>query len=295
MLKPLTSCTIEPAVTCVGYPPPGWHDRWNRYLGLYVNTARHHHGFSRLRTPVHPMLVVIKRGGDSLSLDGRLGFVEIAPGTFGHPDYLETFSFLEDHATHAITLSVSDRPSVYERPRLLDDPQVLPPLLAVLVRIALSGGLIVVWPAYGRTTSLRLAVAGYLLVLGTGIGALFGLRAFGAAYFDGVTWPLDVVRVCAFLTIPACLALVIIGLRLRRAGHGRPGAALASSRHRRVVGAEGRRPSAGRIHQLLARHLNRLAFAPYTLTCLERKITKRLAAKLKKVPATTPITAATCL
>ena len=129
MLKPLISCTVEPVVPCVRYPAPGWNDAWNGYLGLYVNAARHHHGFSRLRTLVHPTTVTVKRVGDSLSLDGRTGFLEIAPGTFGHPDHLETFSFIANPATRAITLSVSDRPSVYERPRLLDDPRVLPRVL----------------------------------------------------------------------------------------------------------------------------------------------------------------------
>lgn len=81
--------------------------------------------------------MTIKRAGDSLSLDGLTGFVEIAPRTFGRPESLETVAFLESSATHRITLSVSDRPSVYERPRLLEDPRVLPSLLAALVLIAM--------------------------------------------------------------------------------------------------------------------------------------------------------------
>ena len=78
-----------------------------------------------------------------------------------------------------------------------------------------------VWPAYGRKRSVRLAVGWYVIVVGTGCAALFGLRAFGTLYFEGVTWPLEVVRVCAFLTLPTCMNLVIVSLRLRGAEVGR--------------------------------------------------------------------------
>ena len=53
---------------------------------------------------------------------------------------LETFDFVPDPTTHKIVLSVSDRPSAFERPGFWDDPRVFPRLLAVLVLVALSGG-----------------------------------------------------------------------------------------------------------------------------------------------------------
>ena len=94
MLKPFVECRPEETPDCVRYPPAAWHDAWNRYLGLYVNVARHHHGFSRLRTVIHPTLVRISRDADALRLDDKSGFVEIAPGVFGNPKYLETVSFI---------------------------------------------------------------------------------------------------------------------------------------------------------------------------------------------------------
>lgn len=41
--------------------------------------------------------------------------------------------------------------------------------------------MIVLWPAYGREMSLRLAVARYVLVVGTGLVSLFGLHAIAAS------------------------------------------------------------------------------------------------------------------
>ncbi len=208
MLKPFVACE-----GCTHYPVPAWNDAWKPYLGLYVDYARHHHGFSRLRTLMHPTTVRVERGAQSMRLDGKDGFVEIAPGTFGNPDYLETFSFIRNSETNKIILSVSDRPSAYERPSLLEDPRVLPRLLAVLVLIAASGVLLVLIPRHAISLRIRLAVAGYVAVVGCGVFALFGLSAFGIPYFSGIAWPLNIVRVCAFLTIPTCLVLIIVSSR----------------------------------------------------------------------------------
>jgi CubicO group peptidase (beta-lactamase class C family) len=213
VLKPFIACSPDEPPGCTQYPPPGWKDSWNQYLGLYISYARHRHGFSKLRTMIHPTIVKVERGTGALRLDGSDGFLEIAPGVFGNPSHLETFSFIKDAATNKLLLSVSDRPSVYERPNWGEDPRVIPRVLAVLVTIALSGVLIVILPTYGISSRVRLAAGAYALVVGTGVCVLFGLRAFGARYFDGIAWPLNIVRVCAFLTIPACTWLALATLR----------------------------------------------------------------------------------
>ncbi len=212
MLKPFIECRPAETPDCVRYPPAAWHEDWNRYLGLYVDVARHHRGFSRLRTLIHATTVNVARAAGTLRLDDKPGFVEIAPGVFGNPRYLETLSFIDDPVTGKFVLSVSDRPSVYERPSLLDDPRVIPPLLAALVVIALSGGLFVL-PIQGIAPGARLAVAAYAAIVGCGIVDMFGLSAFGQRYFAGVEWPLDILRLCAFLTVPACAALLFAAYR----------------------------------------------------------------------------------
>jgi CubicO group peptidase (beta-lactamase class C family) len=214
MLKPLTACPVDEAVGCQHYPRAHWNEAWSPYLGLYVNAARHHHGFSRLRTIIYPTLARVVRSGDSIRLDGVDGFVEVSPGIFGSPQHLETFSFFRNESTGKTLLSVSDRPSVYERAdSLLVDPRALALFLALLVLIALSGALLAAVPVRGISTKVRAAAASYGLVVGCGVAALFGLSAFGHRYFDGVSWPLNIVRVCAFLTIPACLFLVVNAVR----------------------------------------------------------------------------------
>ena len=51
-------------------------------------------------------------------------------------------------------------------------------------------------------------------MVGTGVAALFGLSAFGQRYYSaGIGWPLDVLRVCAFSTLPACIALLLVAYR----------------------------------------------------------------------------------
>jgi CubicO group peptidase (beta-lactamase class C family) len=217
MLKPLTACAAGVTENCREYPPPHWQHSWDRYLGDYVEYARHHKGFSTLRTLLHPTYVRISRGPTALALDGRDGFVEIAPGIFGSPQYPETVGFIRDASTGKTVLSVSNRPSAYERPTVLENPKVLPILLAVLVLIAVSGGLIVVLPRYGIGARARLAAFFYCAVVGSGVATLFGLRAFGPPYFNGVAWPLNIVRCCAFATIPACMVLIYYTLQNNRA------------------------------------------------------------------------------
>lgn len=213
MLKPFTACAAGIVENCRDYPPPEWNPAWDAYLGDYVEYSRHHTGFSYFRTLLHPTYVHISKGATALALDGRDGFVEIAPGIFGSPRYPETVGFVRDASTGKTVLSVSNRPSAYERPTLLENPKVLPSLLAVLVLIAVSGGLIVLLPRYGISGRARLAAFFYCAVVGSGTIALFGLRAFGPPYFDGIAWPLNLVRVFAFATIPACVILVYYTVR----------------------------------------------------------------------------------
>jgi hypothetical protein len=208
MLKPFTACAADTGDDCTHYPAPAWKNAWNAYLGDYVDSARHHHGFSRLRTLLHPTFLRIEREGQSLKLDGHAGVVEISPGSFGSPSYTETFSFIKDPATGKLFLSTSDRPSAYERPSLLEKRNFLPRLLAVLVATALSGGLFALPTKYGINARARLAAVGYAAVVACSIASLFGLRAFGASYFEGISWPLQIIRVCGFLTIPASVVLI---------------------------------------------------------------------------------------
>jgi CubicO group peptidase (beta-lactamase class C family) len=220
MLEPLVSCSTEHAGGC--WPPPGstWNDSWKRYLGVYVNTARHHGGFSHLRSLIHPTLAHVARAGQSLELDGVGGYVEISPGIFASPHHLATLSFLRDEIGGTTKMSVSDRPSVYDRAdSLIDDPRVPALCLAVLALIALSGGIFGVLPAYRVDLRARIAAASYAGVVACGIVALFGFGAFGRRYFDGISWPLELVRVCAFLTIPASVSLLAGVPRLARAGY----------------------------------------------------------------------------
>jgi hypothetical protein len=76
--------------------------------------------------------------------------------------------------------------------------------------VAASGVLIVILPAYRLGWRVRLAVAAYGATIAAGVGFLFGPRAFGSRYFEGIAWPLNLVRVCAFLTIPTCLWLIMV-------------------------------------------------------------------------------------
>jgi CubicO group peptidase (beta-lactamase class C family) len=213
MLAPFLACSPDEPPGCTHYPSPEWKDSWDQYLGVYVSYSHHRHGISRLRTLIHPTVLKVERAANTLRLDGNDGFVEISPGVFGKSGDMETFSFIKDAATNKILLSVSDRPSVYEQPSLGDDPRVIPRVLAVLVAVAISGVLIVVLPTYGISPRVRLAAGFYAVVVVGAACILFGLRSFGARYFAGIGWPLNVVRVCAFLTIPACAWLALVAFR----------------------------------------------------------------------------------
>jgi CubicO group peptidase (beta-lactamase class C family) len=217
MVDPMVSCPAGQAGACA--PPPGaaWNDSWKRYVGLYVSTARHHHGFSRLRSFIYPTLARIARAGQSLELDGVGGYVEVSPGIFASPHHLATFSFMRDETGRATKMSVSDRPSVYDRVgSMLDDPRAPPDCLALLALIALSGAIFLVLPAYRVDVRAMIAAASYAAVVGCGIVSLFGFSAFGHRYFDGISWPLELVRACAFLTIPASACLLAGIPRLAR-------------------------------------------------------------------------------
>ncbi|MDP8985376.1 MAG: beta-lactamase family protein [Pseudomonadota bacterium] len=215
MLRLLTDCHEETS-GCPQFPHAGWNDAWRPYLGVYVSAARHHRGFSRLRSIIHPTLARIERSGDALALDGVGGFLEISPGVFGKPQQLETFTFIRNESTGKTLLSVSDRPSVYDRiDSPAEDPRVLAGCLAALAGVALSGAALLLFPAYGAHPRIRIAAGSYAAVVACGVAALFGLSAFGHRYFEGYSWPLDIVRVCAFLTIPVCLLMFVNGMRVR--------------------------------------------------------------------------------
>jgi CubicO group peptidase (beta-lactamase class C family) len=211
MLEPFIACAPD----CPRLPPAVWHPSWAQYLGNYIEFSRHHAGFSTLRTLMHPNIVHITEGRGSLALEGHDGFVEIAPRVFASPLYPETFGFTRIGPEERIVLSVSNRPSAYELPTLLENPKFLPRLLALLLLITLSGGLIVLFPA-GVGAGARHAVALYCFVVLSGVFILFGLRAFGPPYFAGVAWPLDIVRCLAFATIPASAILVVCTWRENR-------------------------------------------------------------------------------
>jgi hypothetical protein len=220
MLDPMVSCPAGQAGVCAPPAEAPWKDSWNGYLGLYVSTARHHHGFSRLRSFIYPTLARIERAGQSLKLDGVGGYVEVSPGIFASPHHLATFSFIRDETGRATKMSVSDRPSVYDRAdSVLDDPRVPPDCLALLALVALSGVIFLVLPAYRVDVRSMIAASSYAVVVGCGIVVLFGFGAFGHRYFDGISWPLELVRVCAFSSIPASACLLAGIPRLARTTH----------------------------------------------------------------------------
>ncbi len=216
MLRPFTTCPDSAGPDCGRYPPARWNPAWQAYLGLYQDFQRHRRGFSRLRSIAHPVFARVSRAGDSMALDGVGGFVEIAPATFGNAQHLETFSFVPDPATGKLVLSISDRASAFSRVDWSNDPRIVTRLLALLLVLAMSGGLIIIWPRYGIDLKARAATLSYALVTGIGVVALYGCSAFGDRYFHGISWPLHVLRVCAFLTIPACAFLLVTARRLAR-------------------------------------------------------------------------------
>jgi hypothetical protein len=159
--------------------------------------------------------VRVEKADRALRIDGEDGFVEIRPGVFGRKGSIQTFSFVPHPATGKIILSSSQLPSAYERPSLVDNPRVVTRTLFLLWLLGLSGLLLALIPGTHVAPIARIAAAAYAVVLAAGIGLMFGLHAFGDPYFSGVSWPLDVVRACAFLTIPASLGLVGCAIRMR--------------------------------------------------------------------------------
>jgi CubicO group peptidase (beta-lactamase class C family) len=213
MLEPFIACAPDTPDDCPRYPPAVWRPSWAQYVGDYIEFSRHHAGFSTIRTLLHPNIVHISKGRGSLAMEGEDGFVEIAPGVFANPRVPETFGFTRVGPTGKLVLSVSNRPSAYELPKLVENPKILPRFLALLLLIALSGGLIVLFPRYGLGSAARHAVALYCFVVLSGIFIMFGLRAWGPPYFDGIAWPLNIVRCLAFASIPASALLVLCAWR----------------------------------------------------------------------------------
>jgi CubicO group peptidase (beta-lactamase class C family) len=218
MLRPFTACPIPGAgPACPRFPAsPVWLPTWDQYLGFYVSYARHHHGPARLISLLYPNSVSVEKAERSLRFNGVDGFVEVAPGVFGNPNLLETFSFLRDPVEGKMVLSGSGRPTAYERPRLLDNPRVMPRALALLVLIAMSGGLIVLLPRYGLNAPVRIAVTAYGTVVGCGVAVLYGLHAMGDSYLHGVSWPLNTLRALAILAVPVCAILIVLAIRASR-------------------------------------------------------------------------------
>lgn len=213
LVGPQAACRAAASPPCSAATPPdsaqdGWHDDWDRLLGLYVSYGRHHHGPSRLRTIIHPTRLRVERDGDALKIDGVGGYREVAPGDFAHPARLETYSFTTDPESGDTVLSASGRPSAYARPEVIDDPRIVPRLLALTVLIAMSGGLVVLLPPYRLRWPARLIAAGHVALVTGGTGVLFGLHALGEPYFAGIAWPLELVRALALACLPMTLLLV---------------------------------------------------------------------------------------
>jgi len=213
MQQPFLDCTREPVAGCPRYPPPVWTEDWKRYLGLYVASAGHHRGTAQFFALLYPRTMAIERNDGSLRFNGITGYVEIAPGSFGGPGLAETFSFIPD-AAGELVLSGSEDGAVFARPHLLDNPRVWPRMLAVLVALAMSGGLLVLAPRHRPDILAGSSILLYGSVLGCGLAAIYIFHAFQGPYFTGVLWPLIMLRVTAFLTIPACARLLINAYRI---------------------------------------------------------------------------------
>lgn len=222
MREPFLDCARERVAGCPHYPPSTWREDWKRYLGFYVGSAGHHQGTARLFALLYPKIIAVERGDRSLRFNGVNGYVEIAPGSFGGPGLAESFSFLPD-AAGELVLSGSEEGAVYGRPHLLDDPRVWPRILAALLALAMSGGLLVLVPRYRPDMPARLAVILYGSVLGCGLAAIYIFHAFQEPYFAGIWWPLFMLRAAAFLTIPACAWLLLNAYRINQ----KPGVGIA--------------------------------------------------------------------
>jgi CubicO group peptidase (beta-lactamase class C family) len=190
-----------------------WSDDWLKYTGSYLSTVRHRTGISRIISLAHPTWVKVDRAGNTLRFDGVEGFVQIAPGVFGSPHILETYAFTQAPVTGRTMLSNSILPSVFDRPAWWEDPHKLPVLMLLCVLVAGTGLPFVVWKRYGGLPRFRWPVLLYGATLLAALVSVGVFHALGQAYLDGKTLPLNVIRACAFLTVPLSVWLLVNAYR----------------------------------------------------------------------------------
>jgi len=194
-----------------------WRPQWGVYIGNYLSLSRHFYGVGRLRSLLHSESIAVVRGQRGLKIAGEDGFAEVSPGAFRAAGVPDTYQFSLDPYTRQWTLSGNILGSTFQKPSFGDNPRVLLPLLGAVLLAGMSGLLLPLWP---RGVSLRAKFAGfgYAGVLAAGVGALFGLHAFGDRYYQGIAWPINLVRILAWLSIPLTLQLLAGTLRAWRTG-----------------------------------------------------------------------------
>jgi CubicO group peptidase (beta-lactamase class C family) len=196
---------------------PSWQPSWSAYLGDYVWTERHHFGFGRLSSILHPNAVRVERGKGGLKIGTIDGLTEISPGRFGAPSTVETFSFFEEPSIGRMILSRSMNATSFELPGPLDAPRVMSRVLAALLAIAATGLLWPLWPSARGAPAARAAAVLLAVCMLGGTAVLFGFHTLGDRYFVGVGWPIVFIRTCGFLIIPIAGVLAVTALTLCRA------------------------------------------------------------------------------
>jgi CubicO group peptidase (beta-lactamase class C family) len=196
---------------------PSWKPSWAAFLGDYVWTERHHFGFGRLSSILHPNSMRVERGKTGLKIGPFDGLTEISPGRFGAPGIVETFNFFEDPSIGRMLLSRSMNATSFELPGPLDAPRLMTRLLAALLVVAATGLLWPLWPrALGAPAARAAAVLFGACMLG-GTAVLFGFHTLGDRYFVGIGWPIVLIRTCGFLIIPIACVLTVSALTMDRA------------------------------------------------------------------------------
>jgi hypothetical protein len=196
---------------------PSWKPTWSAYLGDYVWTERHHFGFGRLSSILHPYAVRVERGTTGLKIAAIDGLTEISPGRFGAPGRVETFSFFVDPGIGHMILSRSMNATSFELPALRDAPRFMSGVLKALIVIAATSLLWPLWPGARAAPVARAATVLFGVCMLGGTAVLFGFHTLGNSYFVGVEWPILLIRTCGFLIIPIACVLAATALTLRRA------------------------------------------------------------------------------
>jgi hypothetical protein len=192
---------------------PVWHEDWARYMGDYVSTNRQHLGPARLRDVMHPgevPILHVERGQQGLRVNGVDGQRELYPGVFGIPGGFEFFSFYRDAGTGNMVLNSSiEATAVFERVLPHENPDFEHKLLPALVLLTASG---LLWPLWPRARRYPWAMAGALLL---GLATFGQVLALGTHPWDqyllGILWPLMLMRLFGFVTVPAA-ALLSVGV-----------------------------------------------------------------------------------